>query len=311
MNKPGRLGSVFARHLEGWELGCATVAVVLSAALLAVPRAAPPDAFPVPLVDVAEVEASRRRLDELAGRAQREGLPFETRAVGDAVRRMGLALASGVGDLDHLQRLMNERVRAALAANQVDALLRLRAVQARLFVRAVRAQDLRGPPSPELSALGGDFAKRALHNGWVDADGCLATDDELSALFMRRWSEITRLRDDKRFKSTLGELRRYYRFLLLYPERGPGLDAPSRERARQRLRYVVALARYDGAYPTALARGSLLGLLGATADSAQELSAHLASSGAHEWNLRARNYLLHAAHSRADGDGELPPMDEP
>src|SRR6187551_651853 len=147
--------------LEGWELGAITVALVLAAALLAVPRAARPGIFPVPLVDVAEGRAARARWASLADRAESEGLPFETRAVGDGVRRLGTALSGGGGDPDHLQRLIGERVRAALLANQVDALLRLRAVQARLFVQTVRAQVWNTPTSPELAALGGEFAVRA------------------------------------------------------------------------------------------------------------------------------------------------------
>jgi hypothetical protein len=109
------------RHLEGWELGAVTVGLVLAAALLAVPRAARPGVFPVPLIDVAEERATRAEQDELATRAEREGLPFETRAVGDAVRRLGLALAGEQGDVPHLRRVLGERVGLALAAKQQDA----------------------------------------------------------------------------------------------------------------------------------------------------------------------------------------------
>src|SRR5947207_11371971 len=139
--KPGQKSTsgrrLFARMLDGWELGVITVSMVLAAALVAVPRAAPPGVFPVPLIDGAEAEASRRGFEALANRAEREGLPFETRAVGDGVRRFGVALAGGGGDAEFLNRLIAERVQAALAAGQVEALQRLRAVQARLFVRAV------------------------------------------------------------------------------------------------------------------------------------------------------------------------------
>jgi hypothetical protein len=221
------------------------------------------------------------------------------------VRRLGTALSGGAGDPDHLGRLIGERVRAALLANQVDALLRLRAVQARLFVAAVRAQVWGAPTSAELAALGGDFAVRALRNGWVDRNGCVATDDELQTLFARRWTDLTGLRNDARFKPTLGELRRYFRFLLLYPERSGHSDAPSRERASMRLRYVEALARHDTEYPLHLARGSLLAELGGMPESARALNKHLAQTSSREWNLRARNYLLFAARGRADDAGEL------
>jgi hypothetical protein len=313
--KPGHKsqpeGAPFARLLQGWELGAITVGLALSAALLAVPRAATPGLFPVPLVDVAEARATRQRFAALADRAEREGLPFETRAVGDAVRRLGSALSSGQGDAEFLNRLIAERMQAALGAGQVEALQRLRAVQARLFVRAVRGHDFRKPPSAELSALGGDFVKRAMRNGWASPGGCVASDDELTELFALRWVELTRLRSDPHFKPTLGELRRYYRFLLLYPERGTGGDAPARERAAARLRYVTALARRDTEYPLGLARGSLFGELGMMQDSAQALSQHLARPSSAEWNLRARNYLLFAASGRASDAGDASQVDGP
>jgi hypothetical protein len=160
-------------------------------------------------------------------------------------------------------------------------------------------------------ALGGDFVKRAVRNGWVARDNCVASDDELTTLFARRWAELTRLRDEPHFKPTLGELRRYYRFLLLYPERGPGNDSAIRERANIRLRYVEALARRDTEYPVGLARGSLLGELGMMEESTQALSQQLARPLSGEWNLRARNYLLFAASGHASDAGELLPVDAP
>lgn len=301
----------FARRVEGWELGAITVGLVLAAALVAVPRAAEPGLFPVPLVDVAEASAARQRLAALADSAEREGLPFEARAVGDGVRRLGLALARRTGDQEHLNRLIGERVQAALAVGQVDQLLRLRAVQARLFVKAVRGHVWGGPSSEELAALGGDFVVHATQNGWLGPDGCVASDDELETLFLRRWTEMTGLRGERRFAPTLGQLRRYFRFLLLHPERSGTAELPSRERASRRLRYVEALARHDTEYPLGLARGSLLGELGMMPESARALSDHLARPPSRDWNLRARNYLLFAASGHEPESPELSPVDAP
>jgi hypothetical protein len=301
-SRPGRLfklARLVERQLDGWEPFAVTVGWVLAAALLAVPRAAAPSAFPVPLVDAREAAATRLRAEALVARAHREGLPFETRAVGDGVRRLGRALSSDGSDAEHAARVLAERVEVALGAGQLDALERLRAVQASLFVRAVRDHSWSGPPSKELAALGGDFAERARQNGWASADGCIATDDELSTLFRRRWAELTRLRDHPRFKPSLGELRRYFRFLLLHPERAR--DADGRDLAFARLRYVQALARYDGEYPASLARGALYGSLGMSAESAAALGGHLARPATAEWALLARNYLLHAAQGH-EGD---------
>jgi hypothetical protein len=211
------------------------------------------------------------------------------------LRRLGLALAGEQGDAEHLRRVLAERVGLALLAKQRDALLRLRAVQARFFVRAVQQHRFGGKPGPELLALGGDFLKRATHHGWLSERGFRGSEAELSTMFTLRWLELTRLRSEPTLKPTLAELRRYHRFLLLYPERGPGKQASARERAELRLRYVEGLARHDHEYPSGLARGSLLAQLGAGPQSAEALGGYLARPSGTEWALRARNYLLHVA----------------
>lgn len=301
-DEPGRRR--FARLFEGWELGAITVGLVLATALLAVPRAARPGLIPVPLLDPAEGREAHERSVALAERAGREGLPFETRAVGDALRRLGVALAGGDGEPDHLNRLLAERVQTALAAGQAEALLRLRAVQEQLFVRAVRAHLAAQPVHPELAALGGDFATRAARNGWVKEGRCVATDLELETLFARRWVELTRLREHALFRPTLDDARRFYRFLLLNPERGTESDPdPEASRAALRLRYVEALAKRDTEYPLSFARGSLLGQAGRMPQSAQALSQHLSRPGGAAFNLRARNYLIFSATSEPAGAG--------
>lgn len=305
--KPVRKSPGPAGYLQGWEAGAITVGLVLSAVLVAVPRAARPVEFPVPLVDGAEVAATRQHWIELADAAERAGLPFETRAVGDAVRRWGAALASGIGDADQLNRLTRERVEAALHAGQREPLLQLRAVQARLFVRAVRGYDWNNPVPLELRELGGDFAERAKKSGWLSRGECVATDDELTTLFGLRWLELTRLRDDAAFRPSLGEWRRYFRFLLLYPEQGAD-GAPA---AARRLRYAEALAKRDGDYPIDLVRGTLLLELERNQASASALSAHLGQGRGAEWQLRARNYLLSAAGEQEDPEAESPPADGP
>lgn len=297
--KSSRAGLGFARHFEGWQAAGVTVVLVATSALLALPRGAAPDLFPVPLIDVSEEAATRSRYAELADRAEREGLPFETRAVGDALRRLGRALGTRDADAEHIGRVLDERMRAALGAGQVDALVRLRAVQLRLFLRAVSAQDWSKAPSDELRELGGDLPERAAENGWSGPQGFVGSEDELATLFTMRWIELTYLREAEAFRPTLAEWRRYYRFLLLHPERAQG-----RERARLRLRYAEALGRRDHDYPAALARGCLLDQAGEKAPAAGQLSAFLAAPSSGAWTLRARNYLVGLG-------GAVPPADDP
>jgi hypothetical protein len=295
---PARPG--FARYFEGWEAASITVVLVASSALLAVPRAAAPDLFPVPLIDVAEATQTSARYAAQADQAEREGLPFETRAVGDAIRRLGRTLGSSESDQEHIRRVLDERVRSALGVGQIEALVRLRAVQARLFLRALRAHDFRKPPSDELRELAGEFPERALANGWAGPEGCIGSDEELITLFMVRWGELTHLRDLPQFRPTLADWRRYYRFLLLHPESASAPD----QLAQRRLRYVEALARRDRDYPAALARGCLLRQAGETAAAAEQLQGFWASGRDGAWSLRARNYLVGVF-------GALSPGDEP
>jgi hypothetical protein len=137
--------------------------------------------------------------------------------------------------------------------------------------------------------------KRATHNGWLSERGFRGSDAELRTLFAMRWLELTRLRSEPALRSSLAELRRYHRFLLLYPERGSDQVTPELERARRRLRYVESLAHQDHEYPAALARGTLLAELGAGPQSVEVLSAYLARPSGTAWPLRAKNYLLYAA----------------
>jgi hypothetical protein len=288
----------FARLFEGWQLGAILVGLAISLALLAVPRAARPGTFPVPLMDVVETELTRERERTLAERAERSGLPFETRAVGDAVRRLGTALATG-GNAEHETRLLAERVTAALHAGQLEPLAQLCAVQTRLFVRAVREHDRARKPSAELAALGGDFTARATESGWIGERGWIGTDDELGTLFRLRWLELTKLRAAAPLKPRLSELRTYYRFLLLHPEGGG--DEVRRNQAR--LRYVAALERRDPEYPADFARGTLLGALGMSRESSVALGKHLEEHQRASFTLRARNYLLGVAPAEPE-DGE-------
>ena len=135
----------------------------------------------------------------------------------------------------------------------------------------------------------------------TDVETETASEDELISLYALRWGELTHLREHPAFKPTLAEWRRYYRFLLLHPEKSAG-DGARGERAELRLRYVEALARRDRDYPAALARGSLLAELGEGSLAAAELRAFLARPGGGEWTLRARNYLVQVAPGAAPAD---------
>lgn len=292
------------RHLEGWELGAATLAIALLAALLFVPRAVAPDAFPLPDLDRPAL-AHQRAADEARARAAlATPLPFDVRRVGEAFRQYGVATIERDTVLVAGQRRELARaVSLALERLGPEPLLSLRAVQTWYFQRALSRWEATGEQDADLRELGGDFLSHAELSGWVTAPHTLELSSaERAALFRMRWTELTGLRDTLPFSPTLDDYREYYRLLLEHPEGpfGQGGDE-RRDRVRRRLGYVEALARRDPSYPAELARGVLLFDLGTYPESAEALRAHLLRHPSGPWTLRAQNYLRAALQEARAG----------
>src|SRR5262249_43383042 len=76
----GALG--WRRHFEGWEVLLAVGSIAVGAAVLAIPRAAPPDELPLPVVNRAEEARSARTESERLLRAERHPLPYLVRGAG-------------------------------------------------------------------------------------------------------------------------------------------------------------------------------------------------------------------------------------
>src|SRR5450432_139119 len=134
--RPASVRGGFRRHFEGYELGLVTVGMVLTFALLALPRASVPMTLPLPRVDRAEARRSASDERELATRTEAEGLPFEVRAVGEALRRFGRSSAQGE-DTSHDQDDIRTRVKVVFDVKQAPLLFHLRAVQTQYFFAAL------------------------------------------------------------------------------------------------------------------------------------------------------------------------------
>jgi predicted Zn-dependent protease len=241
----------------------------------------------LPVVVPRELWRIEREDDARADAALRELLPFEVRAAGEAFRQYGAAVAD------------NESGRALQSAKELRALLkqsrekygdepvlRLRAVQTRLFVAELARFEHDGKTSDELTELGGDFVDKARRAKWLTSDGKLVANDvERETLFRIRWSEIAGLRHERSFAPTLDEWRTYYRFMLQHPGTGG---------AAAQLQLVTALERIDLSYPGILARGVLLFRMGRYEASEQALRAYLRDNPQGPWRLRALNYLAAA-----------------
>lgn len=291
--KYGRL----ARHLKGWPLLPISLGIALLATFVVVPRPIEPDAIPLPLVDRVEQHRASVEDDARANDAVNRPLPYGVRAIGEIVRRYG-ARTAAKRDAEGELTALRSAVPIVLRGGGSEALVRLRAIQTRLFLRALSTWETTGGESQDLKELGGDFVVRATNNGWIDASRrVLASPDERALLFRLRWTELTALGARPPFRPSLNEWRIYYRFLIQHPELGAKGDGSAE--ARRRLGYVEALAHKDSEYLADLARGVLYFSLAEYPAAAGALENHLAAHPDGVWSLRARNYLACALERNA------------
>ncbi len=257
------------------------------AAWLALPRPVAPNVLPLPAVNRRALSRSLAADAALADAGLRAPLPFEVRAVGELVRRYGSA--EKAGNAAAAQRAKEELAGTlgfARARHGVEPLLRLRAVQTRLFLAAVQRWQAAGRSDRELDELAGDFPESCRRAGWVDERGrLLLSSAELAVQFRVRWTELVGRLEDARFRPSLDELRLYFRTLL---ERAPdGSTADER-----RLVMIRKLARIDSEYPASFALGVELARLGRRDAARAAFAAHLAQNPDGPWAARARNHAL-------------------
>lgn len=304
-----RPGSGLSRHFAGWQLGVLSVGIAGLAALLAVPRPVAPDVLPLPTVDRREQARTIQNEGARALAAERRELPFDVRAVGEALHRYGAA--NYTGDSTNMERELGElRVATGRALKRYgpELLLQLRAVQTQLFLRALSHWEGTGQVDSELRELGGNLLDKARRSGWIASDHrLLMSSGQRRTLFRIRWDGLTGLLKRYPFAPSLDEWRVYYRFLLEHPEAPPGSPKGGPELARalltERQAYVLALTRRDPYYPAALARGVLAYQLERFDDAAREFRAYLGGHADGPWRLRVQNYLLAALlRARASGD---------
>lgn len=293
----------FRRHLDGWQLGLLSVSIALLALALTLPRKVAPDVLPLPNVDRVEQGRETARARGLVELAHRQGLPFEIRAVGEAVRRFGSAEAEHDGPRAASELATLRRALGVARARHPDALLlRLRAVQTSLFSDAVAAWERTRAVGQDLRELGGTFLENATAFGWLEPPAHFVLDaSEREILFELRWNELLGLEEARPFAFSLNEWRRYYHCLLRHPQVARSAPDGDAARARLSLRYVESLSQRDPEFPAALASGVLHHRLGANTQASSDFRAHLAAHPHGRWFLRARNYWLSAAAASAQG----------
>lgn len=275
------------RHFEGLELGIASVGIAVAAAALALPRPTTPNVLPLPLPDAARLEVERRADAARADEARQRGLSFDVRAVGDALRRFGLATRERHARQALIRRDLEAYAERALAREGEKPLLALRALQTQLFTDAARRFAETFERNADLDALGGDFVETALGNGWL-VKGAAVDVVAFESLFRARWNDLTGLEAHPAFAVTLDDFRARYAFLL-------SVDSSDRDaRGKLQRSHVEKIAARDPDYPADFARGVLFFRAHAYEASAEAFRRHLARHPDGPWTLRARNHLLAA-----------------
>lgn len=286
-------------HFDGWQLGLMSLCIAGLALALAVPRQAEPAELPVPKIDPVNVADILGDQTERAQRVRETPLPFEVRAVGEALRGFSSASFTLEDDPVEAGNVLTRAAARALQLHGKEALLDLRAIQTELFLSALKRYEGRrwsntAPPGDELMELAGNFVEKAKLNGWVDDTGRLVMSvTERIVLFRVRWGALTGLGGMFPFKPSLTEWRIYYRFLLEHPEAPRGASRAAR--AARQLTYASALGKLDGEFPMELANGILLFEAMHYPEAMRAFQAHLTAHPTGRYTLRARNFWLSSA----------------
>lgn len=288
-----------------------------SSAIVGVPRSVPPRDVPAPAVVPSALRAAlatdEARARDVAGQAARGELDYDVRALGEAVRAFGRAEVADRGAAkEEAHRRAMLAARAAIAHGP-DAVLALRAYQARAFLREMRAFERTGEPTEELGELAGTFPQSAVAYRWYDPSARRLLPDEaaLSALYKKRWNEVTGLKGEV-FALSLDEERALLAFLIDHPAVAAAPSSPGATAATERGRAIAVrvaeeewrlekirdLATLDASYPAAFAEGVVLFRLGRFEAAAKAFDAHLTAHPDGPWTLRARNHLKAALESR-------------
>lgn len=283
------------------------VGVVFAALLL--PRSAPPDHVPLPIVNLDAIEAIEAA-DHVLAEEARAGLPDDVRALGSAIRDYLTADSFG-RDLGELKRKLNQALIVVNPRENPEAVLQLRAVQLESFLEEAQKLEETGEETDEFRALTGslEILRRERR---LEGTHWRMTRHELRAAFKERWCVPLNLQQDAPFKLALDEERLLYRFKLVYPHlhahernriEAQRRAAPDAHHCRsveigeeialenQRRDDILKLAALDSDYPRDYAVGVVeyrAGHYGASADAFRAWLEHHPNGA---FTLRAENHL--------------------
>jgi hypothetical protein len=306
--------TVAATSKGGRALAIVPVAVALLVGALTVPRAAIPDAVPLPAVDTRALRRTAEADRAVAEGARRERLPGEVRALGSAVRDFNARQAKGLDQqgIADARRALDAALGPALAAGP-GKVAALRALQLEGFLAELRRFEATGEESEELVALGGAFVRRARDAGWISAKNAVALDDaQRRVSFKLTWNALVGVDRQPELRAGLDEMRALYTLYLEHPHAPEAIRAQiarargvtqtpescARLAAREklamegwRLEKIQALGAIDPAYPTGYAVGVAQFQLGQFVASSEAFRGWLAAHPDGPYALRARNFM--------------------
>jgi hypothetical protein len=280
---------------------------------LVLPRAAPPNDVPLPIVDERAFARQMATDRALADSVRAKALPDDVRALASAIREFhALEAKDAPGDELHAARGKVDEVLPAAIASGMDGLVRLRASQLEAFVAEVARFEASGTESQELAELGGAFVRRMRREGWVTDHTVLFGDAERRVVFKLMWDAFVGLDAHAELAPTLDEQRVLYRFYLAHPHaneaRRDAIAAARRgatekkhcdaiARGEQlaieewRLERIARLSAIDPSYPAAYARGIVQYRRGRYSAAAEAFRDWLHDHPDGAWSRRADSYL--------------------
>ena len=308
---------------EGRALALIPVAIAVLFAAVALPRAAVPAEAPLPVADMAKVDAV---LSADAARVRALGstpLPSSARAVGSAVRAFFAAQAAGLPD--EQVAILHEKIEAALrfeeTADGIDALVALRAVYVEEFVaRLAEAASRNVARTTELDELAGPIVARLSEAGLGDGTRLRLSKVEAKVLYRQMFVGALGMQGRPELAPSLDEERVRYAILLGRGRPGPrdqrqlealpavalvpsgGVEnedqrcerfsaAATRLLAAWRLNKVRELGAIDPSYPTLYAMGILAYQHGDYNQSVGAMREWLEEHPRGPYALRAENFL--------------------
>jgi hypothetical protein len=302
------------RKRPGKALALIPVGMAAIVLLLMMPRSAPPETVPMPVIDRREVDRIFREDDARARSAENNRLPTDVLAVGGAFREVQIADAAGdeTATSDARRRLTGALGALVPRESLEGELLSLRAFQTRLFLDALSTWERTGERTQDMKELGGRFLERAEDTGWIEGKTIVLTDHERRVVFKTVWNALTGLDANKKFAPALDEQRVLYGFYLRRPHPPETVRAAlaaqrslaktpaqcakvnadeTRQTEMWRIEKIRKLGAIDAGYPTGYALGVAYFRAGRHDLAADAFHEYLEQHPDGPWALRTKNHL--------------------